>query len=86
MNDLIVPATPMPDLRRWLRDALENALPWFDRAAENRWRAGFERDLASSRETRADADRELAFANIKKAAEHFDVDVTETSWKDLGTP
>lgn len=32
----------------------------------------------------SDADRQLAFANIKKAAAHFDVDVSETSWKDLG--
>ena len=31
-----------------------------------------------------DEDRELAFANIKKAAEHFDVEVHERSWKDLG--
>jgi hypothetical protein len=33
-----------------------------------------------------DADRELAFANIKKAAQHYDVDMTEKSWKDLGKP
>ncbi len=33
----------------------------------------------------ADEDRALAFANIKKAAEHFDVEVTEDSWRDLGT-
>lgn len=33
----------------------------------------------------SDADRELAFANIKKAAEHYDVDVAESSWRDLGT-
>lgn len=32
----------------------------------------------------SDADRQLAFANIKKAAAHFDVDISETSWKDLG--
>ncbi len=32
----------------------------------------------------SDADRELAFANIKKAAEHFGVDMDESSWKDLG--
>jgi hypothetical protein len=30
------------------------------------------------------ADRELAFANIKKAAKHFDVEMEETSWHDLG--
>ena len=34
----------------------------------------------------SDADRELAFANIKKAAEHYGVDVEERSWKDLGKP
>jgi hypothetical protein len=33
-----------------------------------------------------DADRERAFANIKKAAEHYDVEVAESSWKDLGKP
>ena len=32
----------------------------------------------------SDADRDLAFANIKKAAEHYNVDISETSWKDLG--
>jgi hypothetical protein len=32
----------------------------------------------------SDTDRELAFANIKKAAAHFGVDVDESSWKDLG--
>jgi len=32
----------------------------------------------------SDSDRELAFANIKKAARHYDVDVEETSWRDLG--
>ena len=32
----------------------------------------------------SDADRELAFANIKKAASHYGVDVAEDSWKDLG--
>lgn len=31
-----------------------------------------------------DADRELAFANIEKAAAHYDVEVAETSWRDLG--
>lgn len=33
-----------------------------------------------------DADRELAFANIKKAADHYDVEVSASSWKDLGKP
>lgn len=32
----------------------------------------------------SDADRELAFENIKKAAEHYGVEVEETSWKQLG--
>jgi hypothetical protein len=32
----------------------------------------------------SDADREQAFANIVKAAKHYDVEVAETSWKDLG--
>lgn len=32
----------------------------------------------------SDTDRELAFANIKKAAAHYDVEMEETSWKDLG--
>jgi len=32
----------------------------------------------------SDSDRELAFANIKKAADHYGVDVEETSWRDLG--
>lgn len=32
----------------------------------------------------SDADRDLAFANIKKAAAHYGVDVKETSWRELG--
>jgi len=32
----------------------------------------------------SDADREQAFANIKKAAEHYGVEVEEDSWKQLG--
>jgi hypothetical protein len=32
----------------------------------------------------SDVDRELAFANIQKAAKHYDVDLSETSWRDLG--
>ncbi len=31
-----------------------------------------------------DADRELAFANIKKAASHYDVEMEATNWKELG--
>jgi hypothetical protein len=32
----------------------------------------------------SDADRDLAFANIRKAAEHFGVEVAETDWHQLG--
>ncbi len=32
----------------------------------------------------SDADRDLAFANIQKAAKHYDVEVNEKSWKELG--
>ena len=32
----------------------------------------------------SDADRDVAFANIKKAAKHYDIDVEERSWHDLG--
>src|SRR5579871_5787167 len=32
----------------------------------------------------SDEDRDLAFANIKAAAEHYGIDVEETSWRDLG--
>jgi len=32
----------------------------------------------------SDDDRALAFANIEKAAEYYDVDLSETSWRDLG--
>ena len=32
----------------------------------------------------SDAERDVAFANIKKAAEHYSVEVTETSWQELG--
>ena len=33
-----------------------------------------------------DAERDQAFANILAAAKHFDVDVTEKSWRELGKP
>ena len=33
----------------------------------------------------SDADRELAFANIKKAAKHYGVEMTETNWHELGS-
>ena len=32
-----------------------------------------------------DADRELAFANIKKAAQHFGVEMKESDWRQLGS-
>jgi len=32
----------------------------------------------------SDSDRELAFANIKKAAQYYGVDVKEKSWRELG--
>ena len=32
----------------------------------------------------SDADRDLAFANIKKAARHYDVDMEEDDWHQLG--
>jgi len=31
-----------------------------------------------------DIDRDQAFASIKAAAAHYNVEMTETSWKDLG--
>jgi hypothetical protein len=32
----------------------------------------------------SDDDRDLAFANIKKAAHHYGVEMEETSWRQLG--
>jgi hypothetical protein len=32
----------------------------------------------------SDADRALAFENIEKAAKHYNVNLSETSWHDLG--
>lgn len=32
----------------------------------------------------SDDERDLAFANIKKAARHYEVEVAETDWHDLG--
>jgi hypothetical protein len=32
----------------------------------------------------SDEDHELAFRNIKKAAEHYGVEVAEETWRDLG--
>ncbi len=34
----------------------------------------------------SDADRDVAFANIKAAAKHYDVEVSERSWRELGKP
>jgi hypothetical protein len=33
-----------------------------------------------------DAERDQAFANIKKAAKHYDVEVAESRWQELGKP
>lgn len=33
----------------------------------------------------SDSDRDLAFANIQKAAEFYGVELSETSWRELGT-
>ena len=32
----------------------------------------------------SDDDRDLAFANIKKAAEHYKVEIAEDNWRQLG--
>lgn len=32
----------------------------------------------------SDADRDLAFSNIQKAARHYGVEMTEGSWQELG--
>ncbi len=32
----------------------------------------------------SDADRDLAFANIKKAAEHYGIQIEEKDWRELG--
>lgn len=34
----------------------------------------------------SDADRKAAFENIKAAAEHYGIDVSEDRWQDLGKP
>ncbi|HSZ19698.1 MAG TPA: DUF6582 domain-containing protein [Candidatus Acidoferrum sp.] len=34
----------------------------------------------------SDEERDLAFANIKAAAEHFGIRIKETSWRQLGSP
>ncbi len=33
-----------------------------------------------------DTERDAAFANIKAAAKHYGIDVSETSWHELGKP
>jgi hypothetical protein len=33
-----------------------------------------------------DAEREQAFANLKRAASHYDVDLSESNWRELGKP
>jgi len=35
-------------------------------------------------QTVSDSDHDLAFANSKKVAKHYGVDMVETSWRDLG--
>lgn len=32
----------------------------------------------------SDADRDLAFANIKKAGKYYDIEIKETDWSQLG--
>jgi hypothetical protein len=32
----------------------------------------------------SDEDRDLAFANLKKAAKHYGVEITESHWNELG--
>lgn len=32
----------------------------------------------------SDADRDVAFANIRKAAEYFHIEIRETDWRQLG--
>lgn len=34
----------------------------------------------------SDKEREQAFSNIKKAADHFGVDMTASNWRELGKP
>jgi hypothetical protein len=34
----------------------------------------------------SDAERDQAFANIKRAAAHFGISMKETSWRQLGSP
>lgn len=33
----------------------------------------------------SDSERDLAFANIKKAAQHYGIDIQEKSWHELGS-
>ncbi|MET0423449.1 MAG: DUF6582 domain-containing protein [Actinoplanes sp.] len=33
-----------------------------------------------------DAERDQAFANIKAAAKHYEIEMTEKSWQELGKP
>ena len=34
----------------------------------------------------SDNEREQAFANIKKAADHYGVEITASNWRELGKP
>ena len=33
-----------------------------------------------------DAERDQAFANIRKAAKHYNVDMSVSNWRELGKP
>lgn len=50
----------MNDVRRRLRAVIEHALPYFDRPTEERWKIGFQRDLAAAKAVRQHADAEIA--------------------------
>ena len=55
------------------------------KGAAHRCAARAERRCAIRSSNRvSDSERQLAFANIEKAAKHYGVDLSETSWHDLG--
>ena len=49
----------MTDLRHRIRRAIESALPWFDRAEEDRARHAFERERRASMAARAHAEETM---------------------------
>lgn len=49
----------MTDLRHRIRRAIETALPWFDRAEEDRARRAFERQRHASQIVRAQAEETI---------------------------